>query len=354
MLLVTSTVCGQSQPTQSTRKPVDLKKALNLTEFKIEMGQTTVRVNPSDKNVSDLIAALEEYLNTTCLESLLKTLKYEGNPTDPLCIERTQQLLTLNPDNPVALCVRDGIDAPTCRESYPRQRLVPYTSSSVVTDIDPTLKVGLSAQENAMLAKLQQDLRPLDGQWAAAQTEADKRAVLEAALPTYDNMLATACRVVVLRVTRLQDPSRKSEDSRIKETREKLLKIPRNLRAEYQERMATDVEESIAKAKGNEKEIARLTELLNVIHEPEMQALALTASNSERIRYVLPGCFELLKVVRERAPLFPSPTCHADGWYSPQCITAIKGWREYKRKQAAAKEKKEEVEKKNTSIISKF
>ncbi len=354
MFCGTSIASGQSQPTPSARKPVDLKKALNLTEFKIEMAQTTVRVNPSDKNVSDLIAALEEYLNNTCLASLLKTLKYEGNPTDPQCVDRMQQLLSLNPDNPVGLCVRDGIDAPTCREAYPRQRLVAYTNSNATNDIDPTLRVGLSAQENAMLEKLQQDLRPLDGQWAAAQTDAEKRAVLEAALPTYDNMMATACRVVVLRVTRLEDPAKKSEDSRIKEAREKLLKVPQHLRADYQERMATEVEENIARAKGNESEIANLTELLNVIREPEVQTSALTSNNSERIRYVLPGCFDLLKVVRERAPLFPSPTCHAEGWYSPQCVTAIKGWREYKRKQAAAKGKKEEADKQKDSIISKF
>jgi hypothetical protein len=340
--LITEADDKSKSPPPVNGPKIDLNQALDINELKIEMAESQLKVRASDKASSELITYLEEFLNSKCLGSVTSTLTYSGNPTDPLCLSRLNRLTQLNPDNPVALCVRDGFAAQSCIEAYRKQRLVAFSGSNM-EDVDPALKVGLSSYERSLLEKIKQDLQPLDSQWAAASSPEEKATILEAALPSYEKMLNTACRVVILRVNRLKLDS-KEESTEAREVREKLLKIPLALRGEYQEKMTQDVEERLARVADQPKEVANLTALLEVIRTPETYVPPLSSSNSERVRYVLPQCFELLKSVKERIGSHPAPLCHTEGWYSPQCISAIKAYRAEMRAKAAQKAGKGKVD----------
>ena len=319
----------QQAPSANAARPSGpaLKEVLNVTELKIAMAESQLKLRQSDSAASELIAALEESLTTTCFGNIAKTLTYSGPPTDPLCLERMERLLQVNPDNPVGLCLRDGIEADSCKEAFRKQRLVSFSSSSM-PDPDPALKLGLSNYERSLMEKLQQDLKPLDTQWAEAKTDEERDALLEAALPSYEKMMNTACKTVVLRINRLQSSANK-ESAEITEMREKLLRIPKTMREEYQDKLANEAEERLARAsKGNnEEEVKNITALINVIRDPERSQEPLNSSNSERLRFVLPQCFDLLKSMKERLKDHPAPLCHTEGWYSPQCITSIKMYR---------------------------
>jgi hypothetical protein len=332
--------------------PADLHQALNVNELKIEMAESQLKLRPSDKTTSELIAALEEFLNQNCFGELAKTLSYSGPPKDEQCISRMERLLQVNPDNPAALCLRDGLEAQSCKEAYRRQRLVPFTGNNM-PDLDPALKVGASAYEKALLEKIQQDLAPLDVKWAAAKTDEEKKTIIEAALPSYERMMNTACRIVVLRVSRVKE-DKKEEAPEIKEARERLNKIPENLRAEYQEKMIADAEEQLAHVARNNDPvaIAKITALITAIRNPGTELAPLTAENSERLRYVLPQCTDVLRAMKQRLGDFPAPLCHTDGWYSPQCISAIKAYRAKVREEAEIKKRKAAGEKPRDNIAS--
>jgi|688.fasta_scaffold170211_2 hypothetical protein len=338
--------------TPAKSPPADLHQALNVNELKIEMAESQLKLRPSDKTTSELIAALEEFLNQNCFGDLAKTLSYSGPPKDEKCIARMEKLLLVNPDNPAALCLRDGLDAQSCKEAYRRQRLVAFMGNNM-PDLDPALKVGASAYEKALLDKIQLDLAPLDAQWTQAKTDDEKKTIIEAALPSYERMMNTACRIVVLRVSRIKE-DKKEEDPEIKEARERLSKIPENLRGEYQEKMISDAEEKLAQVARNKDPaaIARITALITAIRNPGIEQSPLTANNSERLRYVLPQCADVLKAMKQRLGDFPAPLCHTDGWYSPQCISAIKSYRARVREEAENKKRKAAGEKPRDSIAS--
>jgi hypothetical protein len=158
---------------------------------------------------------------------------------------------------------------------------------------------------------------------------------------------------VVLRVSRIKE-DKKEEDPEIKEARERLSKIPENLRGEYQEKMISDAEEKLAQVARNKDPaaIARITALITAIRNPGIEQSPLTANNSERLRYVLPQCADVLKAMKQRLGDFPAPLCHTDGWYSPQCISAIKSYRARVREEAENKKRKAAGEKPRDSIAS--
>jgi hypothetical protein len=260
-----------------------------------------------------------------------------------------ERLLQINPDNPVGLCLRDGIDADSCKEAFRKQRLVNFSSSSM-PDPDPALKLGLSKYERALMEKLQQDLKPLDTQWAEAKSDEERNALLEAALPSYERMMNTACKTVVVRITRLTSTA-SSESPEIAEMREKLLRIPKTMREEYQDKLASEAEDRLAQAskRNSEEEVKNITALINAIRDPEGSRTPLNSDNSERIRYVLPQCYDLLKSMSDRLKDHPAPLCHTEGWYSPQCIASIRAYRK-----KADKKAMKTLERTSDSVIASF
>jgi len=334
-------------PSAGTQAPrLDLHKALSITDLKIEMAESTWKVRQTLPVLAELANALEGYLNQNCFGNMPQTLAYAGPPTNPDCIARMERLLDLYPNNPVATCLRDGIEAQSCSDAYRGQSMKQFVpSSSVENTPDPALRVGLSAQDNEKLKAINETLSKVNTDYQSATTNVDKQKHTDDAMHLYDQALSIACKIVALQ---LEDPladknaaAANREDSSVREVREKLLKIPPALRADYQNKLMTEAEEELARAKDSPSKRQIALQKIAAIQDPDTKTIP-TSTGKIRYRVVLPECYDLVGKASVLLPNLPSPTCHRDGWQSPQCIQAIKKWHAYR---AQVEERKRKTEK---------
>jgi len=323
-------------PTGVSQPKVNLEQALDINEMKISMAENSLKVNPSLRTLGELAAALEHSLNSRCFGDMLTSLSYQGPPQDPDCLARMERLSQIYPDNPVVICLRDGIEAPSCREGYQEQHLVAFSGSSSYQD--PLLKVGLSESDSKKLGQLAITLQDIDTEFRSAATEEQKLRALEDGSNLYNQILSIACKVSGLSLDEPQDSQEQREDSSIREVREKLLKIPPALRGDYQRQLLQQAEEELGRVKNDAAQKKIILQKMNVIQEPD-QKKTLTAAGSLRMRVVLSQCKDFIEKFEKALPDDPSPPCYRYGRYSPQCVTAIKNWRAYYRKLAARVEK---------------
>ena len=342
LALCSSGVANAAPQTSSGDTPAATAQATpiaDLTEIKIQMAEARLKLVQSERNLNALISGLEEYINAKCFVGLSKTLKYSGPPTDPTCVARMEQLLKVNPDNPAALCLRDGIDAPSCINGYKTQQVVEfYESESLLNDLpDPSLKVGLSAAETERIKVQQGMLSNINSKYRQAKTDDEKAKLVKDAVGIYDQLLATACRVSSLRLRRVETPDQKpSEPSRIAEARRKLLQVPPEMRADYQRQMREATEDELSKYKGDTRGKNELIQLLAVIDDPSEKEVTIEFRNLQRSRIVLPTCFRTLDQIKGFLPLFPGTSCFGQGFQTPQCVQALRAWRQEKERERKA------------------
>jgi hypothetical protein len=345
-----------AQPAPAAPATTDLRSALNINDLAISMAESSLKLNPSLRLVAELSNALEAYLTKNCFGNLLQTLRYEGPPTNPDCIARMERLLEVYPDNPVAVCLRDGIEAKSCTDAYRNQRTEAFRDSyASITEIpDPALKVGLTAADNAKLRALEETLRNVNADYQKAATDEQKAKYMTDATALYDQVLSVACKITALK---LEDPKNRrnedgdeeeqeeeeeekeeQEDYSIREAREKLLKIPPGMRPDYQRKMLAEAEAELERAAHDKSAQQLILKKIEVINNPDNRK-PITAQGKLRVRIILPVCDDYSKQSAKIIPQFPSPTCHREGWYSPQCIGALRQWHNYKRQMqdAAAK-----------------
>lgn len=353
--------CGQTplpkSPTNPEATPDRPKpSSLDVTDLKIQMAEASVKLSRSDRNLNALISALEDHLNRNCFVGLMSSLSYEGPPTDPSCIARMEQLLAINPDNPAATCLRDGIDSQACFAAYKSQQVIEfYESDSLIEDLpDPSLKVGLTAAETERVKVQYEMLSNINQQFQQAGTDAEKAKFMADAVGIYDQLLATACRVVALRVRKIVDASEQvSEPVRVAETRKKLLQVPPHLRADYQKQMRQQVEEELAQYRGGQEGKQELIKLLEVIEQPEQEKIEVL-TNLQRTRIVLRPCYQGLEQAKKFIPDFPGSVCFGQGFQTPQCITAMRTWRAIKAKERKKADLKPNATPTPNNIISSF
>ncbi len=103
----------------------------------------------------------------------------------------------------------------------------------------------------------------------------------------------------------------------------------------------TEAEEELAKAKGSPSDQRLIQKKIEAIQNPEIDT---TPSTTGKLRYrvVLPECYDLIGKSSILLPHLPSPTCHRDGWQSPQCIVAVKKWHTYRNQVAERKRKSQQ------------
>jgi hypothetical protein len=326
---------AQATPTPAAlkkprRAPLDLNKSLGITELKLEMAENRFKFFPTLPNALDVVVALEGFLNGSCFSGLQKTLGYQGPPEPPQCIRAIQRLLELNPNNPVAVCARDGITNPSCVQGYQDQQVEVYHSgSSDDAGIDPIIKAGLGARELTRIEQYSLTLRDVDGKYQNTEDLEEKKLLMEDAERLYTEATAAACRIFTVRFIERRDRAKPQEDPAIREALEKLAKIPPKLREEHREKMIGDAEERLAKAKNSSSEQERIQQLLKALKEPA-QRIFVTAETHNRVRLITRQCDELTKLYLKTFPSAAPPVCHREGWYTPRCILALRAARDAK------------------------
>ena len=341
------------QASKPAAKVDNISGAVGLNELKIEMAETRLKLAPNPKIVSDLASALEDYLNTTCMAKLPQTLSYTGSPTDPTCIARVQRLLELNPGNPVATCVQEGIASKPCIDAYQNQKIVIIYPASKGDDLDPALKVGLSAVTMERIAKVEESLQEVNTKYQQTLTPDEKRALLNDAATLYDQILNMACKVSAVGFVPGDEDTAGAESDEISQARERLLQIPPAIRGDYQKEMLAKAEKELADPSTSPDRTGQLKDLIAVIKDPDGLSRR-QLSNLQRTRYILSKCAEILNVANKIVPDLPSITCFNQGWYTPQCTYALKKWRMQKQQEAAKPSGTPGAPTPKSSIISTF
>jgi hypothetical protein len=90
--------------------------------------------------------------------------------------------------------------------------------------------------------------------------------------------------------------------------------------------MAAKAQKEFDDPKTTPERASQLKDLLAVIKDPSGLSPHQTA-NLKRARYILSKCSESLTLAAKVVPDLPSVTCFHQGWYTPQCIYALKKWR---------------------------
>jgi len=344
----------QPPPAAAAPTGTDLRSALNINDLAISMAESSLKLNPSLRLVAELSSALEAYLTKNCFGNLLQTLQYEGPPTNPDCIARMERLFEVYPDNPVAVCLRDGIEAKSCADAYRNQRTEAFRNAyaSLKEIPDPALKVGLSAADTTKMRALEETLRNVNSDYQKATTDEQKYKYMTDATHLYDQVLSIACKISALK---LEEPESRGsedgeegnksrtqeeyEDSSIREAREKLLKLPPGLRPDYQRKMLLEAEADLERAARDKEAQKVILKRIEVINNPDNRQ-AITAKGKLRVRIILPECDDYSRQSAKIMPQFPSPTCHREGWYSPMCVGALRQWHTYRRKMQDAADKR--------------
>jgi hypothetical protein len=355
LTVICSDIQAQTTPTSSKRAgpPSDISAAVGINEIKLEMAESRFKLSKSTKSINDLVNALEGYLNGNCMGTLLQTLAYAGNPTEPTCISRMEKILEINPNNPVGICVRDGISAKTCIEAYQNQKVAPVFSGSTSEEIDPALKVGISAATNERIEKVEQTLREVNQKYQDATDLEEKRKLISDAATLYDQALSMACKLSGISLTAPESSDAVKESTEISQARDRLLQIPPGIRRDYQTEMEKKALEELNNSSTSEDRKREIKELLKVIHDPSGVSASQLA-NLERTRLILERCARLIDVATQIVPELPATTCYREGWQTPKCIASLKKWRLIKLQERAIAKGTPPSKAGTPSIISTF
>jgi hypothetical protein len=351
-----SQVLAYAEPTtppQKLKAVPNLSNTIGLNELKIEMSESRLKISRNPKALNDLVNALEDYLNTTCMTKLPQTLTYAGNPTDAVCIARMERLLELHPGNPVATCTRDGIAAKSCVEAYQNQRIHPVPQASTNEYIDPSLRVGLSDATLDRIRKVEETLLQVNRTYQSASTPEEKQTLINDAATLYDQAMSMACRASSVALIPRATNGEPVEPHELAQARERLLQVPAGIRKDYQREMEEKAMLEISNPATSESRKIELKELIKVIQDPTSLP-ALNTKSADRTRFILEKCVSLIEAATSIIPELPAALCYREGWYTPQCVTALKRWRAIKQQEQAAAKGTSAPASVTPSIISSF
>jgi len=121
------------------------------------MAAAHFEIRPSLQNRSDLVYALSKLVAYRCMSSLHRTLVYSSSPQDKDCQDAISYTLSIDPSNPEAICAKDGIDSPSCRNAFREQETLTHIP----------FKVDLS-----LIRKFESDVRIKESEQAAVISKA--------------------------------------------------------------------------------------------------------------------------------------------------------------------------------------
>ncbi len=105
-------------------------KSVQIVEWELQMAESNFALNSSNGNRSRLLMALERFVVSICMPTLAKQIIHKSIPDTDECKRTLAELLSLDTENPVAVCARDGIDSKSCASASRSQAVEAYTLSS--------------------------------------------------------------------------------------------------------------------------------------------------------------------------------------------------------------------------------
>ena len=278
-------------------------RTLEVLRMSVDMAETNYSFRKGDDTLSDLVIAYERYLVKRCMPELERTLRYNG-VLDAECRKLIAKIYKLNPNNPVALCAEEGIDAIECEVAYDSQLLymlkpfqINSTQFSSVVDLD--FKLAASQEKDAIerLNIKLADLIRRNRTGRKPEAEEQKKEVIH-------EILQRACRASRIIIQSSKSP---------------ILGNPAKFRTTTVD-FSEEKEETVTELLGEFVEEyaegpALATPVPTIGPEVEKEAI-------NRIRYITESCYYAITQAINLAPETSQIECAQFGKISPQCIQA--------------------------------
>lgn len=272
-----------------------LSRAQELLFFRVQMDESSYRVVSDNRRLFNLIHSYEKFVPTLCMPELFQTLDYRGSPKNGDCLEYLGRLLEVDVKNPIAICMRSGIDSPECRSAFAQQRVATLQEYSQLFEEDlGDLEIQLAKDTDTGKIKV------LAGEYRAALRSFRSKKSAEAreqVLTALDKILNISCSFTKIgirgdgggAITARETPADPSDVMPTARPFEELM-----------ERLSAD--------KSNTEHSGKATSE----HYPS------------RIRFISETCDTYSKDALEIDAKHPLALCYRNGFYSPACIDAFR------------------------------
>lgn len=288
----------------------------DLDQLKLEMALTSFKLNPDSRTRAMAIDGYQGLVIKECYSQVYKNLTLVP-PGTPKCQSLVAKLLQFEPQNPLAICAREGFESNGCRNAYRGQSFKSISIQSDDTELDQVLDMKRSEQE---LSELQNKISNLRSDYEIHQ-DLDSRTALMTEL---ERAMEKSCRNIS------EAPAEEFRDG--SELFKKYPELEKIVSGKDSTQVATpgslanmieptEVALSEPTPKSQEKPFAGLLkDLSNESAEGKV--------NIVRYRNASPFCFSFVSQVLEFEPQHARATCLRDGPYSPSCLAAVKKQRE--------------------------
>lgn len=285
----------------------DLPSLSQTLRWELLITQKAFGVSPNLRTHSDLITSLQKAVETICFSDLLRSLFYDPHAKNPECEKLSKYLTTVDPKNPLVICLNYGIESTQCVSGYttqatldkiPSRALEQYARESGDTkaatySFDTELEARLEAEKSsASLREMANELSSLKNSAPMTPGEVKESSLKMVQLSKkYIGLACSRYRIVVLpESVALTDkelpqakPTPKSKRSMTKGSLEDLLK-----KGPFSESLASET----------------------------------TKTSRNRFRVVNRACIEAIGQVTSFIPNSSAVACYRDGFTSPKCIDA--------------------------------
>ena len=240
------------------------------------------------------------------MPDITQELTYYGSKGNKPCNDMLDKLFAVDPENPLGICARDGIDTRSCRSAYAKIEFAAYSSAAEDERLvkDPRLRLELRRlrEKNELIMAQYEEAISKASQGGRRRSEQEKNNELR---PLYAAYLSVACTGPRLRLAEVPLKSARDESTRPAKGKSFL----------------DDDDELPFQTRGDASSSAGANALPKFLKHTR----------------VLP---ERCNSIGERAlslfPGFPPAICQRWGYYSPTCIDAKRAERRRKMKEAAA------------------
>jgi hypothetical protein len=289
----------------------------NLYIMAADMAENLYTKNPTDANRADMLASLEALVTRGCFGGLFKDdYRYDGPPVQG-CNHYISKILGEDPENPIAVCAQNGIDSPRCQQTAAKQLVREFDERNVP---DAQRGIGLLTTRPT---DAQNDVRKANDEWGktlfaynAKRTPENKVAALKA-MRRVLNIMCKPNKIVY-------EPARPMEAGPTVSAAEELGYRPRG----QQRAEATPTQEpslsggSWSFFPGKQDGAAEPT----IPPPPTPTPLPAVL---QRVRLVARFCAMIVAQGKEAGFKDWSMICQVQGFQTPQCIQALRNFREY-------------------------
>ena len=325
------------QATPATTRKISQRENLMLLEA--VMVETSYNNNHNDDNRDALVTVYEKLIQLYCLPDFFVTLSHAAPPQDKTCLEWLDKLLTVDTSNPLAVCVREGFDTPSCLKAFSLQDVGIIGDTRYRAKAGPAAAADLEVEEKLarlapQISKLSTDAKLALDEWAK---NASDRSLEDRTRAAYGQLLQVAClpgriKLVPMKEDQWEEYVKSKALPDAKPAQDSLARALQAL-----ERSMKDGPER-AKPKKNKK-IEALNER-DVISQKTAKKKAAAGQAAEsakflkRVRLVTMVCDQKSKEILDRIPFYFPAVCNRDGFYTPACLLAMRKTREDARARA--------------------